>query len=421
MQNENPLQHLFDRQTLEAMVRIHLAHLTRQIEGLADAQVPTHLADIEACVTDAKRRYAIDIPVLRRDAVSYEMRDRPVPLILEDARGDRRTSSAHHYDFEVPFEGAAVYFDATPEGGLSCPLQGGVSRARSVLLINVVVPLGHDNEGRAARVEIDKRLDAIEGVLERLDGEALPLRARIEREFRAAIDERLELYQSNQARAQSVGYRLKRHTDAPVVPLVPKPIVSRAGIPGAETSKRHAGPVLADQSYEDVLKIVARMSRVMERNPSTFHKARENVIRDHFLVQLNGTFAGEALGEAFNQNGKTDILVRRGDDNIFVAECKIWRGEKEFSEAIDQLSGYVSWRDTKTALLVFNRRKDSTSVLGKMDATIQAHPSFVSKEAWARKGAFRYRMRHPADRDVLMTVTAMLFDVPAPIKRKGEH
>ena len=85
------------------------------------------------------------------------------------------------------------------------------------------------------------------------------------------------------------------------------------------------------------------------------------------------------------------------------------------------MSGYVSWRDTKTALLVFNRRKDSTSVLGKMDATIQAHPSFVSKEAWARKGAFRYRMRHPADRDVLMTVTAMLFDVPAPIKRKGEH
>lgn len=56
--------------------------------------------------------------------------------------------------------------------------------------------------------------------------------------------------------------------------------------------------------------------------------------------------------------GKSDILIRDGDRSVFVAECKIWRGSKSLSNAIDQLLGYATWRDTKTAILVFNRNKE---------------------------------------------------------------
>jgi hypothetical protein len=55
--------------------------------------------------------------------------------------------------------------------------------------------------------------------------------------------------------------------------------------------------------------------------------------------------------------GKTDILIRIDGKNIFIAECKFWTGPKGFTETIDQLLGYLSWRDTKAAIVMFNRKK----------------------------------------------------------------
>jgi hypothetical protein len=65
---------------------------------------------------------------------------------------------------------------------------------------------------------------------------------------------------------------------------------------------------------------------------------------------LNGVFEGQATGETFNFQGKTDILIRAQGKNIFIAECKFWKGEKVFLETIDQLLSYLSWRDSKAAI-----------------------------------------------------------------------
>ena len=100
----------------------------------------------------------------------------------------------------------------------------------------------------------------------------------------------------------------------------------------------------------------------------------------HFLLFLNGHFQGKATGETFNYEGKTDILIRENDKNVFIAECKFWHGEKVFNETIDQLLGYTSWRDTKTAILIFNKNKDFTSVLKTIDAIAKRHPNFVRRK-----------------------------------------
>ena len=78
----------------------------------------------------------------------------------------------------------------------------------------------------------------------------------------------------------------------------------------------------------------------------------------------------------FNSNGKTDILIREGDRNIFIGECKIWKGPKAISEALDQLLGYLVWRDTKAALLLFIRSGVPSEVVAKAHAMIQEHPNF---------------------------------------------
>jgi hypothetical protein len=97
------------------------------------------------------------------------------------------------------------------------------------------------------------------------------------------------------------------------------------------------------------------MVQVMELSPHVFYNMGEEDLRTHFLVQLNGAFKGQATGETFNFQGKTDILIRVEGKNVFIAECKFWKGEEALFATLDQLLSYLSWRDTKAALLVFNR------------------------------------------------------------------
>jgi hypothetical protein len=93
---------------------------------------------------------------------------------------------------------------------------------------------------------------------------------------------------------------------------------------------------------------------------------------------LNSNFEGSARGEVFNGAGKTDILIQHDDRNAFIGECKVWRGEKQFGDAIDQLVGYTVWRDTKAALILFIRSGNATEILAKADAKLRAHARFES-------------------------------------------
>src|SRR5258706_1644712 len=93
------------------------------------------------------------------------------------------------------------------------------------------------------------------------------------------------------------------------------------------------------------------MVRVMELSPHEFHEIGEEALRSHFLVQLNGAYKGQATGETFNFQGKTDILIRADDKNVFIGECKFWKGEKAFLETISQLLSYVSWRTRRPPYL----------------------------------------------------------------------
>lgn len=92
-------------------------------------------------------------------------------------------------------------------------------------------------------------------------------------------------------------------------------------------------------------------------------------------------FAGEASAETFNFGGKTDIVLRFAGRNLFVAECKFWKGAASLRAAVDQLLGYATWRDTKLALLVFNRGRKLSSVLARVMPTLRSHPQFLREES----------------------------------------
>ena len=166
------------------------------------------------------------------------------------------------------------------------------------------------------------------------------------------------------------------------------------------------------EQYEQALKIIQDMTLVMERSPEAFKTLDEEALRQHFLMQLNGQFEGNATGETFNMSGKTDILLRERERNVFIAECKFWKGQKAFAEAIDQLLGYATWRDGKTAILMFNRGTETSTVLTGIDAAVKAHPNFKRAVNWPHESGFRYVLHANGDANRELILTVLVFHVP---------
>jgi hypothetical protein len=170
-------------------------------------------------------------------------------------------------------------------------------------------------------------------------------------------------------------------------------------------------PVMGEEDYQNILSIMENMTFVMERSSSVFSKMPEGTLRNHYLVQLNGQYES-ASGETFNAYGKTDILVKDGVANIFISECKIWRGAKTVEEALDQLLSYLTWRDTKAALLIFCRNKDFSSVLSKLWDAVQEHPQLKRGPAVESETRARYVFGRRDDPNQEIMLTVMAFAIP---------
>jgi hypothetical protein len=114
---------------------------------------------------------------------------------------------------------------------------------------------------------------------------------------------------------------------------------------------------------------------------------------------LNTHYEGRAHAEAFNVQGKTDILIRHEGRNLFICECKFWNGSEGFSGTIDQLFRYTGWRDTKLAVVMFVREKGLTAILKKARTTLEAHQQFVAWKTAAEETELRATMHWPGDDD----------------------
>jgi hypothetical protein len=114
---------------------------------------------------------------------------------------------------------------------------------------------------------------------------------------------------------------------------------ARPQAPGSSAPYTHE-PALSDADYEHIVSVISSMATVIERSPVAFERMEEEHLRFLFLVPLNGHYEGQATGETFNFDGKTDILIRVQGRNIFIAECKFWTGPKGLTKTVDQLLGY---------------------------------------------------------------------------------
>jgi hypothetical protein len=211
----------------------------------------------------------------------------------------------------------------------------------------------------------------------------------------------------------ALGFPIKKRDDLPSTYSAPS-IKRKNPIhrPIATTEPYKPEPTLEMIEYEYILKIISDMVKVMELSPSAFVNMKEEDIRTHILVNLNGHYEGQATGETFNYHGKSDILIKAEGRNIFIAECKFWTGAEGLRKTIDQLSGYTSWRDTKTAIIVLNRNKNLSAVLAQIPDVAKAHSNCKKQVEYKSETGFRFVFHHKDDRNRELILTILVLDVP---------
>lgn len=374
----------------------------------------TNVDDLVSYFTE---KYRVEVPDLLEDEVFVDQTEAqrdvsgdPMRRFFYDRHSGPIMVTGAEICVHLPFSGDPKMFDVQPGTYTLNPPRG-------VVQGNILTSSywGENLNADRLRGEIDTWLNDIRQHLQwqrdsfRDFNEALP------REAHGAIDKRRNQLLANQNLVAALGIPLRRRSDAPMTYAAPE--VSRKltpKMPFATAGTFKPEPVMEESEYEHILGIIESMAHVLERSPREFYTLHEESLRTHFLVQLNGHYEGQATGETFNGQGKTDILVRSEDRNIFIAECKIWGGPDKLNDTIDQLLRYLTWRDSKTAIILFNRNKNFSRVLAAIPQVAMAHPNFHRDVGKRGETGFRYAFRHKDDPAKILHLTILAFDIPRP-------
>jgi hypothetical protein len=407
------IDYLFSSSDLRTDLANHEAQAMLRIDRIdADEFLKASPEDL---VDELVNDFLVDIPELHtgQDDISVHQRE-----VQRDLPTRHRTfdigpihATGTEFIFHVPFDGDANLFRCTASTRSYSPPQATVGEGELIFrYMHTATPTS-----ASLQTKFQNDLSRTQQNLYWIGSDVEPFNNSLPEKIRKKIDSRREKLLADRGTLGSLGYRLRERDNSARTYAVPArrrtPPVRRARPKSTDPFKPE--PALPDEDYERILEILSNMVGVMESSPRSFKTMKEEDLRQHFLLQLNGQYLGGATGETFNYEGKTDILVKVEGKTIFIAECKFWKGPKSLTDAIDQLLGYASWRDTKTAILLFNRAKNlSGGVLAKIPGAVKAHPNFKREAAIDGETAFRYTFGHRDDLDRELTVTVLVFEVP---------
>lgn len=329
------------------------------------------------------------------------------PLHGGSRRSERRSGKATFVCFVLAFEGNAEIFHLGPSTASSVLPVGAITG--NELRVTIVRT---DRDAAAMRKQFNQNLSNIYEYLDWAASDITPFNDRLPEHARQRLESRKAKFLADKALLSALGFPIRQRPEVALAPSVRrKPLVIAK--PAVPSGPFQPEPALEIEHYEHILTVISNMVLVIERSPSSFLRMTEDDLRTHILVQLNGHYEGQATGETFNALGKTDILIRVDNRNIFIAECKFWIGPDSLKRAIDQLLGYAAWRDTKTAIVMFNRNKNTSAVLKQIPEIVKSHPNYKRHvPAYQHQSGFRFILRQRDDPNRELILTILLFDVP---------
>lgn len=171
---------------------------------------------------------------------------------------------------------------------------------------------------------------------------------------------------------------------------------------------------ISEKAYFQVMDYIIQLGKELENYRDLKRLLNEELTRDYFMAFLNTISQSHtATAETFNHNGHTDILLKDScGNNLFIAECKVWHGKSQITDAVTQLlDRYVGWRDEKVAVIVFNKSVNNfTDVISNANIGIKEHPQFLSFVSNRKPTSFSYIFKHPSDTKKTIKLELILFN-----------
>jgi hypothetical protein len=403
---------LFHKYDLRAVIEHCKAKLKEEVDGFERDYVLN--VSVDDLCDYLEKEYSLSPIILHKDKIYIKEHGEAKVDVRYDIDRFIRDKSKPFYvkgtaiTFAVPFEGDRNFFFCSGSAFTSVLPRAQVSENEVLITYNEANP-----EAEKIKADFQRRLADIEQYLGYLVNDITAFNNGLRASAKALVEARRARLLKDQGIVSSLGYPIKEAAGMPrtySAPEVKRKVVIQK--PATTTTPFVSEPALDMANYEAILKIISDMVLVMERSPKAFVNMKEEDLRQHFLVQLNGHFEGEATGETFNFEGKTDILIRSNGKNIFIAECMHWNGEKSLLDKIDQLLGYTSWRDTKTAILVFNRNVEFSRVVLQIPEAVKKHRNFKRQVEYKSETGFRFILHHNEDKNRELILTVLAFNVP---------
>jgi len=264
---------------------------------------------------------------------------------------------------------------------------------------------------------INGEINQYETEISRLNNDLTGFNERLRSAATAAVERRYEQITKLDSIKTALKIPLQKTTN-------PSPLnqvkVAVKKIAPLSAKKDEPGAYISDQDYEHILDSMRSAGASMESNRASESKDEE-ALRDIMLVVLSGAITnGTAGGELFHKKGKTDISIPFENKATFVAECKLWRGQQYIGEGIDQLLEYTTWRDAKTALVVFNKDNSNFSAIQRqVDEIFTKHKDYV-KTIRQREGEWRFVLSKPDDPGRQIQIHVLMFDLYDTKTAKGK-
>ena len=278
--------------------------------------------------------------------------------------------------------------------------------------LRISISLPHDAEPELFKKSYDRELRLIGEYVDRARTQVAAYNESLETLVRQAVTHRRTRLGKHAGIADLLDIPLAAKGGAPSIAPVPIEIRRPPPLPVPPKTGLAPEPGITDETYERILHFIRHQGRTFERTPGTYALHDEEGLRNIILAQLNGHFEGAAMGEVFRGSGKTDICIETDSRAAFVGECKLWTGPASLSGALDQLLGYLTWRDSKASVLVFNtRNKNFSKILPAVPDAIRGHSLFLRDLPCEETGEWRVLMRSEEDEGRRVTVHVFLFDL----------
>lgn len=309
----------------------------------------------------------------------------------------------------IPFSGEAELFKIMPSQYTMCNFDGHIYNNNILQIILELTQSEVDNP-LSLHPKIDGEIEKYSDMLQQLEKDTASYNIKLKEQVYRAVTNRLA--ELNKLKAIKTALKVPMKANSSPNPL--NQIVARDSriAPLATKSNGEAGYYVAQKDYENILDVIRGMGTSMETNRAAEHQDEEG-LRDILLAGLSSSIKGvSAGGELFRKSGKTDVSIMFDNKAAFVAECKLWKGKKYINEGISQLLGYVTWRDVKVSLIIFNKEAKDFSKLQKQIPTIfQSRHDYVRDESGQPDGEWRFVLQKPDDKDRHITIHVFMFDV----------